>query len=110
LRYSFLLLATVLVSPHLYVYDLVILVPALLLSVDWSFRHSDDALAKPVQRAVYFSYLLPLVGVAAQLTRVQLSVIAMASLTATLGLVAMRHTGAAASMARYRPGWLRSAP
>ncbi len=92
LRYSILLIATVLVSPHLYVYDLAILVPALLISGDWAVGHPEDALAKPVQRALYFSYLLPLFGVAAQFSRLQLSVIAMTALSMMLGLIVFRHS------------------
>ena len=90
LRYSFLLLATVLVSPHLYVYDLVILVPALFLVADWARQEQGDPLANPVQRAVYFSYALPLLGVAAQVTHVQLSVIATTALTLMVGQIIIR--------------------
>ena len=90
LRYAVLLLATVLVSPHLYVYDLVILVPALLMSVDWALKHPEHGLSKPIQQMLYFSLVLPLVGVASQFTRVQLSVVAMSALTVCLSQVAMR--------------------
>jgi hypothetical protein len=87
LRYAFLLLATVLVSPHLYVYDLVILAPAFLIAGEWSLSHPADPLAKPMQRTLYFSYALPLAGAVAQFTRLQLSVIAFLALSAVLGLV-----------------------
>src|SRR5207245_10420181 len=43
LRYSIFLLVTVLVNPALYVYDLVIIAPALLLVGDWALQHSQDA-------------------------------------------------------------------
>ena len=87
LRFAFLLLATVLVSPHLYVYDLVILAPAFLIVADWSLGHQSNRLAKPLQMALYFSYALPLAGAAARLTRVQLSVLAFLALSALVGIV-----------------------
>jgi len=90
LRYSLLLLATTLVCPHLYVYDLVILAPAFLLITDWSVTHLADRLTPPIQRLVYLSYTLPLIGVAAQFTRVQFSVVAMSALSATIARAAMR--------------------
>ena len=39
LRFSSLLLAAVLVNPHLYIYDLLALAPALLLIADWAATH-----------------------------------------------------------------------
>ena len=91
LRYAFLLLATVLVSPHLNVYDLVILAPALLMIGDWALGHPDDARAKPVQRLMYYSYALPLAGAVTQFTHVQASVIAMSALSWVLASIAFRY-------------------
>ena len=81
-RFAFLLLASALVSPHLYVYDLVIVGPALLVLTDWSFTDPDLRRARTIQRLIYASYALPLVGAVTQLTHVQASVIAMAALSA----------------------------
>lgn len=78
LRYSALLLATVLVAPHLTVYDLVILVPAFLLLADWLVGHASDSSSRMLGILLYFIYLLPLAGPVARWTHVQLSVIAMA--------------------------------
>jgi hypothetical protein len=91
LRYAFLLLATVLVSPHLNVYDLVILAPAMLMVGDWAVSHQEDARAKPVQRLLYYSYALPLAGAATQFTHVQASVIAMSALSWVLASIAFRY-------------------
>jgi hypothetical protein len=78
LRYSALLIATVLVSPHLTVYDLVILAPAFLLLADWALgQRSDLPWLGPL---LYACYILPLVGPLARWTHVQVSVIAMAAL------------------------------
>lgn len=78
LRFSALLLATVLLSPHLTVYDLVILAPAFLLLADWLLACSVKE--SPVGPLLYLVYSLPLVGPLARWTHVQLSVIAMGAL------------------------------
>jgi hypothetical protein len=80
LRYSGLLLATVLISPHLTVYDLIILAPAFLLLGDWALSHGDDQSAPLLQQLLYFCYPLFLIGPLARVTHVQLSVVAMAAL------------------------------
>lgn len=77
LRYSMLLLATVLVSPHLTVYDLTILAPALLLSADWLVAQSTSSSTRGLGSLLYLIYILPLAGPLARWTHLQLSVIAM---------------------------------
>jgi alpha-1,2-mannosyltransferase len=79
LRYSALLLATVLVAPHLTVYDLVILAPAFLLLAEWLMGHVPDSSSGMLAALLYLVYLLPLAGPLARWTHVQLSVIAMAA-------------------------------
>lgn len=78
LKYSALLLATVLVSPHLTVYDLVILVPAILLLTDWLISHPSAP--QGTGTLIYLVCALPLLGPYARWTHLQLSVIAMAVL------------------------------
>ena len=73
-----------LASPHLYVYDLVILAPAFLIIVDTTLSNPENHLAKPLQRMSYLAYALPLAGVLTQVTHLQLSVVATAGLAATL--------------------------
>ena len=77
LRYSALLLATVMVAPHLTVYDLVILGPAFLLLANWLADHPRNSMTAWLETLLYFIYALPLVGPLARWTHVQLSVIAM---------------------------------
>jgi len=74
LRYSTLLLATVLVAPHLTVYDLVIFGPALLFLTDWCIKHPNDSATPPLKLLLYLAYALPLLGPLARWTHVQLSV------------------------------------
>jgi len=86
LRFSTLLLATVLVAPHLTVYDLVILAPALILLADWLIGKNTVPSFAPTPwlgTLLFLIYTLPLVGPFARSTHVQLSVIAM---TATVYL------------------------
>src|SRR5580765_148273 len=78
LRFSALLLATVLVSPHLTVYDLVILAPAFLLLADWAEERWSSV--PWLGWLLFLTYLLPLAGPAARWTHLQLSVLATAAL------------------------------
>jgi alpha-1,2-mannosyltransferase len=84
LRYSSLLLTTVLVSPHLTVYDLVILAPAILLLAEWLSGQRPSRSNGFLSILLYAIYALPLVGPLALWTHVQLSVVAM---TAALFLI-----------------------
>jgi hypothetical protein len=78
--FSVLLFATVLVTPHLTVYDLVILAPAFLLLGDWAAGHAGQRLTPAVQLLLYLCYPLFLLGPLAQVTHLQLSVVAMTGL------------------------------
>ncbi len=77
LRYSVLLFATVLVSPHLTVYDLVILAPGFILLADWLVGQPSTSSTRRLGTLLYLAYTLPLLGPYAQWTHVQLSVVAM---------------------------------
>ncbi|HKH99057.1 MAG TPA: glycosyltransferase family 87 protein [Candidatus Sulfotelmatobacter sp.] len=79
LRYSALLLASVLVAPHLTVYDLVILAPGILLLADWLVGQPPSSLTRSLGTILYLIYALPLLGPLARWTHVQLSVVAMAA-------------------------------
>lgn len=80
LRFSALSLAAVLVNPHLFIYDLLMLAPALLLLADWSLRHASSAL--PL--LLYLAFVLPLLGPFSQYTHLQLTVPVFAALLWTL--------------------------
>ena len=77
-RYAALLLATVLVSPHLTVYDLVILAPAILLLVDW--RIQQPQVSPGLGILLYLLFALPLLGPFTRWTHLQLSVVVMTAL------------------------------
>jgi len=80
LRYSALLVGSVLIAPHLTVYDLVILAPAFLLLCDWAMARKGDSLADAMQVLLYFCYPLFLLGPLTRFTHVQLSVVAMVAM------------------------------
>jgi hypothetical protein len=71
-RYSMLLLTTVLVSPHFYVYDLIILVPVAFMLTDWLLHARDTAHQSAVAICLALLYVIPLAGAAiAKTTAVQ---------------------------------------
>lgn len=74
LRYSALLLATVLVAPHLTVYDLVILAPAFLLLSDWIIVQPHHPNTPHLKLLLYLAFILPLLGPLARWTHLQLTV------------------------------------
>ena len=80
LRYAVLLLATVLLAPHLTVYDLVILAPAFLFISDCIVAQPDHPTAPYFKLLLYFAFALPLVGPLARWTHFQPSVPVMAIL------------------------------
>jgi hypothetical protein len=79
LRFGALLIATVLVSPHLTVYDLVILVPAYLLLADWVVADGRPS-PRNLGMLLYLGYALPLLGPLSIWTHLQLSLPAMAGI------------------------------
>ena len=80
LRYSALLLATVLLAPHLTVYDLVILAPAFLLISNWTVAQPVPPATAHFKLLLYLAFFLPLLGPLARWTHLQLSVPVMAAL------------------------------
>jgi alpha-1,2-mannosyltransferase len=99
LRYSALLLATVLVSPHLTVYDLVILAPAILLLSDWLLGQKPST-RNNVGMLLYLVYALPFLGPLTRWTHLQLSVIAMAVLIYVLWKVPEGNSGVVTAVSR----------
>jgi len=91
LRYAALLLATALVSPHLNVYDLVIVSPGLLMIGNWALECPDHPLSTLTQRLLYCAYALPLFGVLTQFTHLQLSVVAMSGLSLVVAAATLRQ-------------------
>jgi len=74
LRFSSLIFAAILINPHLFVYDLLVLAPALLLLADWALGHANHPASAPVGVLVYLAFILPLLGPLTVWTHFQLSV------------------------------------
>jgi hypothetical protein len=104
LRYSVLLLATVLIDPHLYAYDLILLTPAFLLLWDWILAERgrtlgqvfpslpfaglrDYSFSALFQCLLYACYFAPLYFVFAIAARVQVSVLTFAALGSTIAAI-----------------------
>jgi hypothetical protein len=84
LRFSALILAAVLVNPHIYIYDLLALAPAFLLLADWSLDNPHHPAKPALDVLLYLAFLLPLFGPIAYWTHLQLSVVVFAALLWTL--------------------------
>jgi len=83
-RFSSLLLAAVLVNPHLYIYDLLALAPALLLLADWTRSTPQDDSSPAIRVLLYLSFSLPLFGPVNRWTHLQVSVVAFTALLCLL--------------------------
>ncbi|HEY6371340.1 MAG TPA: glycosyltransferase family 87 protein [Candidatus Sulfotelmatobacter sp.] len=84
LRFSALILASVLVNPHIYIYDLLALAPALLLLVDWALIHAKHPSAPALRVLLYFAIVLPLLGPLSRWNHIQISVPVFAALLCLL--------------------------
>ena len=74
LRFSAITFAAILVNPHLFVYDLLVLAPALMALLDWTLANPQNDLAARIQLLVYLAFVLPLFGPLSHWTHLQLSV------------------------------------
>jgi arabinofuranan 3-O-arabinosyltransferase len=80
LRFSALTFAAVLVNPHLFVYDLLVLAPALLLLADWTLSNPQHPRSAVLRLLTYLAFILPLFGPLSRWTHLQLSVPVFAAL------------------------------
>jgi hypothetical protein len=76
LRFAALTLAAILVNPHLFVYDLLVLAPTLFSVIDWTLKNPSHASVPKLQFLIYLAYVLPLFGPLSRWTHLQVSVIA----------------------------------
>ena len=96
LRFSAITLAAVLVNPHIFVYDLLVLAPMLLILADWSL--SQAPAFNGLRLLLYLAFITPLFGPLSQWTHLQLSVPVFAVLLWTLWRTA-GHTLTAPALA-----------
>ena len=74
-RFSALMLAAVLVNPHIYIYDLLALTPMFLTLADWLLWDSKYSSEHLLRVLLYLAFLLPLFGPIARWIHLQLSVL-----------------------------------
>jgi Glycosyltransferase family 87 len=84
LRFSALTFTAVLVNPHLFIYDLLALAPALLLLANWVLENRDHPNANLIVVLSYLSFVLPLIGPLSRWTHIQFSVPVFVALLWTL--------------------------
>ena len=80
MKWGEVIVLTILASPHLLSYDLVLLSVPLLLAADWTIRHPDHPATARVEVLVLLAYLAPFSSNFARLYPVQTSVIVLALL------------------------------
>ena len=117
LKFGQLILLTILASPHLITYDLLLLTLPLVLFADWAAQHSEHRLRAWVSLSLVLLYFAPFSGmIVARLTGVQISVIVMALLSwwmyqvsaESRAIVAPRWAAASSQNSTTR-GWRSSA-
>jgi alpha-1,2-mannosyltransferase len=91
-RYAVFLLGSALVDPHLTDYDLVILVPALMLIGDFVLGSPESPERDAARLLIYAAYFLPLFGTLLKVAHVQLSVLAYAALFLVVAEVIRKQT------------------
>ncbi len=87
LRYAIFLLGSALVDPHLTDYDLVILMPALLIIGELVLLSRETMERDAARLLTYVAYVLPLFGPMLRVVRVQLSVPAYAGLFVVVAMI-----------------------
>ena len=99
-RYAVLLIATVLVSPHMYTYELVILVPAYLVLASLAVERREER--RWTWPALYAAVYLPGLTLFAQSTYVQWSVLALVWMMVVLWKLSIHETPASIHSAEAR--------
>ena len=84
LRFGLVVLLTVLASPHLLSYDLVLLTIPLIVLADWIVRTPDHPLRQTIALLLVPLYFAPLSSNLARVIHVQLSVVVMVALAWSL--------------------------
>lgn len=80
MRFAALTVAAMLIDPHLYIYDGVMMVPALLVAIARARVLGETIVADAIRVAVYLLFVCLFLGPLSRITHVQLSVLVMAAL------------------------------
>ncbi len=93
MRFAALILAAMLIDPHLYIYDAVITAPALVVAIERARILGQTTVADTIRIALYVLFVCFFIGPLSRITHVQLSVLVTAAL-----FFAMTRTGAGETM------------
>jgi hypothetical protein len=89
-KWGLLVVLTVLASPHLLTYDLILLTIPLLVFADWAIAHQEHPQQPWVARLLLLLYLAPFSSNLVRLVPIQASVVVMAALVAMLASISLR--------------------
>jgi Glycosyltransferase family 87 len=92
IRFSGLLLSAVVVSPHLFIYDLLVLAPMFPLLVNWIVTNPAHPASPPLRVLMYLAFVLPIFGPLSYWTHLQISVLVFAAILWTLFQIVTRHS------------------
>lgn len=90
IRFSALLLTVVLMSPHLFIYDLLVLAPMFLLLVNWILANRQYPTSETLRLLLYLTFAVPMLGPLSRWTHLQLSVLIFATILWILFCIATR--------------------
>jgi hypothetical protein len=96
-RFSALTFAAVLVNPHLFIHDLLVLAPAFLLLTNWILGNAQSVVSARLKILLYMAFVLPLLGPLSFWTHLQLSIVAFAGLVWICFVGATRQLASAES-------------
>ena len=82
-RFAVLSFAAVLINPHIYIYDLLMLAPGLLVLANWTLENRLLPRTPLVQWLIYLAVIVPLFGPIARWTHIQPSVIVFFAIVCT---------------------------
>jgi hypothetical protein len=99
-KWGLLVVLTVLASPHLLTYDLILLTIPLLVFADWAVGHQEHPQQPWVARLLLFLYLAPFSSNVVRLLPIQLSVVVMVVLVAMVASISLRSAPLPAPGAR----------
>jgi hypothetical protein len=100
MKWGLLVVLTVLASPHLLTYDLILLTIPLLVFADWAVGHQEHAQQPWTARLLLLLYLAPFSSNLVRLVSIQLSVVVMVVLVSMLTIISSRSAPLPARGAR----------
>lgn len=102
MRFAAMTVAAMLIDPHLYIYDAVILAPALIVAIERTRVLGEAVAADAIRVAVYLLFVFLFVGPLSRITHIQMSVPVMGALLFAMTRATIPETRPLASRGRAR--------